>query len=107
VFVRISEELTRARYAGVPPWDALEQFADVIAVPQLADLAKIVRLSGEEGAAIYETLRARGKGLRMTLLNAEQTRANEVSESMSSHVALVGIAFLGIIATPMLMNLLN
>jgi pilus assembly protein TadC len=108
VFVRIRQELTRARYAGVAPWDALTAFSEEISVPELADVAKIVRLSGEDGAAIYETLRARGRGLRVQLLNNEQTRANEISERMTSvPLAFLAIVFTGIIMTPFILTLVS
>ncbi len=108
VFVRIRQELTRARYAGVPPWDALNAFAEEISVPELADVAKIIRLSGEAGASIYETLRQRGRSLRVQLLNNEQTRANEVSERMTSiPLAALAFVFCGIILTPLLLTLVS
>lgn len=107
VFVRIRQELTRARLAGVPAWDGLNAFSEEISVPELADVAKIIRLSGESGAAVYETLRARGRGLRVQLLNKEQTHANEVSEKMTSlPLAMLAIVFCGIVLTPLLLNLI-
>lgn len=108
VFVRIRQELTRARYAGVAPWDALNTFSEEISVPELADVAKIIRLSGESGAAVYETLRQRGRSLRVQLLNNEQTHANEVSERMTSlPLAMLAIVFCGIILTPLLLTLFS
>lgn len=108
VFVRIRQELTRARYAGVAPWDALNDFSEEISVPELADVAKIIRLSGESGAAVYETLRQRGRSLRVQLLNNEQTHANEISERMSSiPLAALAIVFCGIILTPLLLTLVS
>lgn len=108
VFVRIREELRRARFAGIPPWEALNSFSEEISVPELADVAKIIRLSGESGAAVYETLRQRGRSLRVQLLNAEQTHANEVSEKMTSlPIAALAIVFCGIILTPLLLTLVS
>lgn len=107
VFVRIRQELVRARYAGTPPWDALNAFADEIGVPELADIAKIVRLSGEQGASVYETLRARGKSLRVQLLNDEHTRANEASERMTLPMTLLAVVFIGIILTPLVIGLFD
>lgn len=108
VFVRIRQELTRARYAGMPPWDALNAFSEEIRVPELADVAKIIRLSGEAGASVYETLRQRGRSLRVQLLNNEQTRANEVSERMTSiPLAALAVVFCGIILTPLLLTLVS
>jgi len=106
VFVRIRQELTRARYAGVAPWDALRTLSDEIDVPDLADVAKIVRLSGEEGASIYETLRSRGKTLRHKLLAEEHEKANSASERMQMPLATTLFVYVGIIITPLILNLL-
>ena len=73
---------------------------------ELDDVAKIVRLSGEEGASVYETLRARGKSLRVELLNKEHTRAKEASERMTLPMTSLAIVFVGIILTPLLLNLM-
>lgn len=106
VFLRIRQELTRARYAGTPPWDALRSLSEEIDVPDLADVAKIVRLSGEEGASIYETLRSRGKTLRHKLLAEEHEKANSASERMQMPLATTLFVYVGIIITPLMLNLL-
>ena len=106
MFVRIRQELTRARYAGVAPWDALRTLSEEIDVPDLADVAKIVRLSGEEGASIYETLRSRGKTLRHKLLAEEHEKANSASERMQMPLATTLFVYVGIIITPLILNLL-
>ena len=46
VFRRIREELARARWSGLPPWGGLSQLAEELALPDLRDLADIMRLSG-------------------------------------------------------------
>lgn len=107
VFLRIRQELTRARYAGVAPWDALRSLSEEIDVPDLADVAKIVRLSGEEGASIYETLRSRGKTLRHKLLAEEHEKANSASERMQMPLATTLFVYVGIIITPLMLNLLS
>ncbi len=62
----------------------------------------------EGGAAVYEILRQRGRGLRVQLLSAEQTQANEISERMTSlPIAALAITFCGIILTPLLLGLLS
>ena len=106
VFVRLREELTRARLSGTPPWDALHALAEELALPELSDLADIMRLSGEEGAAVAGTLRARSRGLRVALLTKEQTRANEDSERMVIPVALLGLIFLVILGAPAIVRIL-
>lgn len=107
VFSRLRQELNRASYAGIAPWDALTLFSTEIDVPELADVGRIVRLAGEEGASTYETLRARGKSLRVQLLNNEHTKANEASERMTIPIVGSALVFVGIILTPLLMNLVG
>lgn len=108
VFIRLQEELRRARFAGIPSWEALSAFADAIDVPELAEVARITRSADETGSSIYETLRARGKGMRVKLLTEEQTRANKVSEDFSSVAGpAVAFVFIGIVVTPLVLNLMG
>jgi Flp pilus assembly protein TadB len=106
VFVRLREQLIRARLSGIAPWDGLHELATELALPELSDLADIMRLSGEEGAAVADTLRARSRGLRTALLTKEQTRANEDSERMVIPVALLGLIFLVILGAPAIVRIL-
>jgi hypothetical protein len=99
-FVRIRDALTRAQLAGVPPWSGLSALSEQVGVPELGDLADIMRLSGEDGAAVYTTLRARAASLRSQLLSADAAAANAASEHMIVPVALLGIAFMALIGYP-------
>ncbi|HEV7951595.1 MAG TPA: TadC protein [Glaciihabitans sp.] len=105
VFERIKQELLRARFSGIQPWEALRSLSEEIGVKELADVADIMRLSGEEGAAVYESLRARGKALRVQLLNEEHTIANRLSERMTYPQALLGVVFMAMLVTPPLLRL--
>jgi Flp pilus assembly protein TadB len=105
-FRRIADALTRSRFSGVPPWDALHGLADELGLPDLDDLADIMRLSGEEGAQVYESLRARSTALRHSLLSAEHTRANEVAQRMLLPSTATGLIFAVIVITPSIMRLL-
>lgn len=107
VFVRIRQELSRAHYAGVQAWDALHDFSKEIGVEELSDVAKIVRISGEQGGSIYESLRSRGKGLRLQLLGDELTEANKLSERMSIPMSMLTLVLIGIMITPMLLKLVS
>ncbi len=106
VFVRLREELVRSRLSGIPPWDGLHRLATELGLPELSDLADIMRLSGEQGAAVADTLRARSRGLRVALLTKEQTRANEDSERMVIPVALLGLIFFAILGAPAIVRIL-
>ena len=105
-FERLRHELLRARWTGTPPWQALTALAGELQLPELTDLADIMRLSGEEGSAVYDTLRARSKGMRGALLTREQTAANADSERMAIPVALLGLIFLCLLAYPALVRVL-
>ena len=99
-FGHIRDALLRARLEGRTPWQQLSQLALELHVPELGDVADIMRLSGEDGAAVLPTLRARAASLRTWLLQSEVTAANEASERMSIPVALLGVAFMALLGFP-------
>lgn len=107
VFRRLSEELARTRWSGLTPWDALHGLALELGLPELDDLADIVRLSGEEGAQIYRSLRARSSGMRSAMLATEKGKANEVGEKMSIPMSLLGVIFLAILVAPALLRVIG
>ena len=100
VFVRLREELARARWSGIAPWDGLTHLANELQLGELHDLADIMRLSGEEGAGVYTSLRARSASLRNALLAEEHTKANEAGEQMTMPVSLLAIIFLALLGMP-------
>ena len=100
VFVRIREELAQARWAGKPPWDALSELGAALQVPGLADLGDIMRMSGEQGVAVYDSLRARAASNRDAVLAADHARANRASEALTMPTAALGVIFLLLLATP-------
>ena len=104
VFRRLREELALSAWTGEPPWEALHRLSNELALPELGDLADIVRLGGEEGAQIYNQLRAKSGSLRAAMLNAELARANEASEKLSIPMSILGMVFLAILITPALLR---
>jgi hypothetical protein len=107
VFNRLSEELTRSRWSGLPPWDALHILAEELGLPELDDFADIMRLSGEEGAGVYATLRARASAMRTAMLNDEIARANAVGERMTIPGSLLGVIFMALLVAPSLLRMLT
>ena len=105
VFRRIAEELRRSGFSGVPPWDALHALADELTLPELADFADIVRLSGAEGAAVYANLRARSAALRSAMLSDELAAANALGERMTIPGSLVGVIFMALLLAPALLGM--
>ncbi|NUV30860.1 MULTISPECIES: type II secretion system F family protein [Streptomyces] len=104
-FVRIKEALERARSEQSSPWSALEQLGEELRLPLLGDLADIMRLSSDDGAAVYDTLRNRAAGLNNELLAGETTEANQASEKMSVPTALVAVLVIVLVAFPAVQSL--
>ena len=107
VFTRLSEELTRSRWSGLPPWDALHTLADELGLPELDDFADIMRLSGEEGASVYTNLRARSAAMRTAMLNDEITEANAIGERMTIPGSLLGVIFMALLVAPSLLRMFS
>ena len=106
VFTRISEELARSRWSGQPPWDALQTLSNDLELPDLDDLADIMRLSSD-GSQVYNNLRARSSALRSAVLNDELTKANAIGERMSIPMSGLGVVFMVILVTPALLRVLG
>jgi Flp pilus assembly protein TadB len=107
VFTRLAEELTRSRWSGLPPWDALHALAAELGLPELDDFADIMRLSGEEGASVYTNLRARSAAMRSAMLNDEITEANAVGERMTIPGSLLGVIFMALLVAPSLLRMFS
>lgn len=105
-FRRISEALTASRLGQVPPWDALHDLGEELAVPALIDLADTMRLAGLEGAQVFDTLQAQSAALRHAMLTEERTRANRVSERAVVPGVFMGLIFAATIIIPGIMRML-
>ena len=99
-FSLLRDALLRAQLNGLPPWQGLARLAEELRVPELGDVADIMRLSGEDGAAVYATLRARAASLRGTILSAAEADANAASEHMIMPVAALGVTFMVLLGYP-------
>lgn len=104
MWVRIREELTLARWRGVTPWDALAQLSVQIDVPELREVADIVRLT-ESGASITGNLMARAASLRDRLLTKEATSANEATQALAVPLAGLAGVFLFALILPAVLRL--
>ena len=106
VFRRISEELQRSRWNGVAPWDSLQHLSEELGLPELDDLADVMRMTGE-GSQVYESLRARSSSMRSAMLNAERTKANAASERLNMPMAGLGVVFMVILIAPALLRVMG
>ena len=90
-----------------PRLPALHALADELGLPELDDLADIMRLSGEEGAQIYANLRARSAAMRTAMLEAERAKAHDIGERMYIPASLLGVVFVAILIAPALLRILT
>ncbi|WP_028048825.1 type II secretion system F family protein [Cellulomonas sp. URHD0024] len=105
-FARIRDALLHAELAGQPSWSGLSDLAAATGVTELADAADIMRIAGQDGGAIYSTLRARAASLRTQLLATSTAKANAASEHMVVPVSLLGLCFMALLGYPAFMRIL-
>ncbi|WP_058235217.1 hypothetical protein [Devriesea agamarum] len=105
LFLRIRQIIERARLRGTNAWDDLRELGAEFGLKELDEIADIVRLSGEEGVSIWESLRARAHAVRIGHLRDDQAQANAQSEGLSLPVALLAAAFIGLLIAPALLKL--
>lgn len=107
VFQRIRSALDAARFASIPPWDGLSQVAEEIGVPELGDVGDIMRLSGTEGAQVYQTLVSRAQSLRVALRTKEQDRANTATTWLYVPTSLTVLVLFVLAGYPFLVRLVT
>jgi pilus assembly protein TadC len=104
MFQRIAEELRLSSLQRESPWDALSRLGDKIGLPELSNFAGIMRVAGEDGGAIYQTLRAQAATMRQSRLAKNLAEANRVGERMSGVTALLAIAFMALLGAPAILR---
>lgn len=105
LFVQIRAALERARLEQQPPYAELKNLATDLSLPELADIADVVRLD-ETGAALSGALRARVKELRGAHLTRAKIAANAISERMTIFMVIPAMVFGLIFLAPPVLRLL-
>lgn len=105
LFSSLRLSLDRARLEQRPAWQALRDVGTHLDLPQLSELADVIRLD-EHGAALSGILRSRAEELRDSHLMSEKIAAQQVSESMTIWMVLPAMVFGLIFLVPPLMKLL-
>lgn len=105
LFVQIRGALERARLEQQPPYAELKRLADQFNLPELGDIADVMRLD-ETGAALSGALRSRVKELRDAHLTNTKIAANVVSERMTVFMVIPAMVFGLIFLAPPMMTLL-
>lgn len=106
LFRRLRAALDRARLEQRPPWNELHRLADELHLPELGDIADLMRLD-EQGAALADALRARVRELRDAHLLDEKLAAHEVSERMTMWMTIPSMVFGLAFLTPPVLKLLG
>jgi Flp pilus assembly protein TadB len=99
-FERIASALDEARRATRPPWEALSRLAGETGVQELADLADIAAIAGNDGARILDTLSARAESMRAEALAATKAQAGARSTTMVLPIAMLAGGFLVLLIYP-------
>ncbi|WP_454852229.1 hypothetical protein [Promicromonospora soli] len=107
VWARISQELTQSRTSGQSPWDALEVLGDELTLPELANVAHVLRLAGEEGTAVAASLQAQRTALRAALVADDLAAANAANERMDIPRSMLGVIFLALLMAPAVLRILQ
>jgi hypothetical protein len=101
-FERITIALAAARGVGRPPWAGLADLAQEMGVEELASLADIAGVAGEEGGRVMDTLGALATSMHGEALAATRAKAGSRSTTMVVPIALLAIGFLLLLAFPVL-----
>lgn len=103
-FRRIGEELARSRWSGESPWEGLTQMGRDLELAALVDFSEVMRLSGEEGANIYEILRSRAASLRTQIVNEDLGTATAQTQKMSLPIGGLFLVFGALLMAPVLLR---
>ncbi|MFC8013380.1 type II secretion system F family protein [Streptomyces cinereoruber] len=106
IFARMRQVFHQADLAGVTVWDALKQLGDELDIPELTRPADTLALAGE-GAAVYTTLQAQARQLRIALLSDAKAQANEASAAMVLPVTAGVILMLVFVMIPVTITILG
>lgn len=100
-YIRLRDVLRRTRWSGTSPWVALQEEGRRTGVPETTEVGDIMRLAGEADAAVTDTLRARSKSLRETLLAREIAMEKNRTSTLALPIGLIAIVFvLGVMYPP-------
>lgn len=105
LFRRIRQALGRSQLERKPPWVALRELADDIALPDLQELADTMELSGAKGAPMAEQLKARASDIRNAWLHADVEAAGAASQRQVATTGLLLFCFLVFVGAPALLRL--
>ncbi|MCZ4125770.1 type II secretion system F family protein [Streptomyces sp. H39-S7] len=106
IFVRMRQVFHQADLSGITVWDALKQLGEELDIPELTRPADTLALAGD-GAAVYATLQAQARQLRIALLSDAKAEANAASAVMILPVTAGVILMLTFVMIPITITILG
>ncbi|MFE4873493.1 type II secretion system F family protein [Streptomyces sp. NPDC056682] len=106
IFARMRQVFAQADLSGVTVWDALKELGEELDIPELTRPADTLALAGE-GAAVYTTLQAQARQLRIALLSDSKAQANAASAAMILPVTFGVILMLTFVMIPITITILG
>ncbi|WP_144126409.1 type II secretion system F family protein [Catellatospora sichuanensis] len=106
-YVRLRTALLSAQLQMRAPWDELKGLASTIGVVELTSFADIMRSAGNDGAQVYQTLRAQAASLRDQI----RVRALETAKTRTSKLdipsTMMIMILLILVGYPLMVSLFN
>ncbi len=106
-FAELRACLAQARARRQSPWEAFSALGAELGVNELQELAASVRLAGEQGAKIKESLGAKAASLRGQQLARAEAAAHAASERMAVPNVLMFVGFLAFAGYPALVSIVG
>ncbi|OXM59575.1 type II secretion system F family protein [Amycolatopsis vastitatis] len=106
-FDTIRRALRTAQLTRTTPWNTLRRLGEELDITELAELAASISLAGTEGARVRASLAAKAHSLRTHQVTDAETDAQAATERMALPVTLLFLGFLGFIAYPAVIQILN
>ena len=106
-FVQIRHALLRARTMRQSPFECFVDLGDRIGVAELSEIAASVRLAGEQGARIKQSLAAKAAALRGHQMARIEAEANASTERMGLPTVLLFIGFMVLLGYPAMQQIVT
>ncbi|SEB46195.1 Flp pilus assembly protein TadB [Amycolatopsis tolypomycina] len=106
-FEAIRRALRTAQLTRTTPWTTLRRLGEELDITELAELAASISLAGTEGARVRASLAAKAQALRTHQVTDAETDAQAATERMALPVTVLFLGFLGFIAYPAVIQVLN
>jgi tight adherence protein C len=106
-FAGLRSCLAQARARRQSPWEAFSALGAELGVNELQELAASIRLAGEQGAKIKESLGAKAASMRGQQLARAEAAAHAASERMAVPNVVMFVGFLAFAGYPALVSIVG